>query len=77
MVIDAFHKVLSGWTPVFVLENTPEDKARKNNYGSDYFYYPDTGYSDYSSPSYNGYPLGYARQGPEIVIYRLHGDACS
>ena len=36
MVIDAFHKVLSGWTPVFVLENTPEDKARKNNYGSDY-----------------------------------------
>jgi hypothetical protein len=26
--------------------------------------------------SFNYYPLDYERPGPEIVIYRLHGDAC-
>jgi hypothetical protein len=26
--------------------------------------------------SFNAYPLRYARAGPEIVIYRLHGGAC-
>jgi hypothetical protein len=26
--------------------------------------------------SFNAYPLGYGRMGPEIEIYRLHGDRC-